>query len=74
MPRAITCLFNHDEICVCRAIKIKEATKTTERKNLEFMCVECGARVRPHKAGGNMADHFEHLIRNPKCNLSDPAR
>ncbi len=71
MPRAITCLFNHDEISVRRAIDIKE---TTERKNLEFMCVECGSRVRPHKAGGNMADHFEHLIRNPKCNLSDPAR
>lgn len=37
----------------------------------DFRCKECGEPVRPHKAGGHMKAHFEHLSRNPRCRLSD---
>ncbi len=37
---------------------------------LGFCCIECGTPVRPHRAGGPMAAHFEHLDRQPQCSLS----
>ena len=72
MARATTCMYESKEISIEEALEFRNQTK--ERKKLQFSCVECGHRVRPHKAGGNASAHFEHLIRNPKCNLSDPAR
>lgn len=64
MPRATTCLYDGKEISVNDAIEIKEATKAKERNELEFTCNECGERVRPHKVGGSMSAHLEHLVRN----------
>lgn len=74
MPRATTCFYEKNEISVEKALEIKEATKPRDKINLRFECTECGKPVRPHKSGGNMAAHFEHLMRNPTCNLSDPKR
>ena len=74
MPRAEICIFGGKKISVAEAIEIKEGTKKRHIKDLNFTCTYCGNAVRPHKAGGLMSAHFEHLIRNPMCILSDPQR
>jgi hypothetical protein len=74
MARAISCLFEGKEITVEMAIEVRDGTPARQRKLLRFKCTECDLAVRPHRAGGNSAAHFEHLMRNPHCTLSDPAR
>ena len=74
MARANECNFNGKVISVENALEIRDATTAGKRKFLGFECLECGQAVRPHKSGGNGAAHFEHLIRNPQCALSDPFR
>jgi len=74
MPRATTCLFEGKVLTVKTAIVIRDKTRRKDRGNLSFKCTECGQKVRPHKAGGHASAHFEHLMRNPACHLSDPAR
>lgn len=74
MARAQICIFNGVKISVEKAIKIREGTSQKERKKLNFKCIECENKVRPHKAGGNASAHFEHLMRNATCKLSDPAK
>lgn len=74
MARANECYFNGQVILVDDALEIRDATTVGKRKLLGFECLECGQAVRPHKSGGNGAAHFEHLSRNPQCNLSDPFR
>lgn len=36
----------------------------------DYLCPECEKPVRPHRAGGHTAAHFEHLERNRNCSLS----
>lgn len=74
MPRATTCLCEGKEISIEKALELKNSTNPRDRIFLNFECTECGKLVRPHKSGGNMAAHFEHIMRNPTCNLSDPKR
>jgi hypothetical protein len=74
MARSTSCFFEDKEINVEHAIDIRDRTPIRQRKTLDFKCIECGKKVRPHRAGGNATAHFEHLERNPKCKLSDPAR
>jgi hypothetical protein len=74
MPRAAECNFEGKEILVEKALEIRDATPVGKRKSLSFKCLECGEAVRPHKAGSSGAAHFEHLSRNPHCQLSDPPR
>ena len=74
MARSTSCLFEGKEINVKHAIDIRDNTPVRKRKTLDFKCIECGQNVRPHRAGGNSTAHFEHLERNSKCKLSDPAR
>lgn len=74
MARANECNFTEKVISVENALEIRDATTAGKRKLLGFECMECGQPVRPHKAGGRAAAHFEHLSRNPQCNLSDPHR
>ena len=74
MARSTSCLFESKKISVEHAIDIRDSTPVRQRKTLDFKCIECGQKVRPHRAGGNAIAHFEHLERNLKCRLSDPAR
>lgn len=74
MARANECNSNGEVISVEKALEIRDAVPTGKRNLLSFQCVECGRAVRPHKAGGSGAAHFEHLSRNPECQLSDPER
>ncbi|MFZ4395086.1 MAG: hypothetical protein ACOYOU_05595 [Kiritimatiellia bacterium] len=72
--RAIECRFGGQSITVENALAIRDAMPTRKRSGLDFECLECGKAVRPHNAGGTASAHFEHLIRNPQCKLSDPSR
>jgi hypothetical protein len=74
MARASECMMDGEVISVEKALTIRDATPSARRKSLGFECMECGKPIRPHKAGGNGAAHFEHLERNPQCQLSDPIR
>ena len=74
MARAEQCIIEGKEITVEKALIIRDASPSGKRKSLGFSCIECGKEVRPHKAGGNGTAHFEHLERNPQCQLSDPFR
>ncbi len=67
MARATTCSFNNQEIPIEEALQMREGSSSA----LNFRCGECNEQVRPHKAGGGMSAHFEHLIRNPGCSRSD---
>jgi hypothetical protein len=74
MTRAEKCIMEEKEITVEKALIIRDAAPSGRRKSLGFSCIECGKAVRPHKAGGNGSAHFEHMERNPQCQLSDPFR
>ena len=74
MARAMTCIYNGKEVSIDEAIEIRENSGNKNSNSLNFKCKECGEQVRPHKAGGNSSAHFEHLMRNARCQLSDPAR
>ena len=71
MSRAVTCTFEGRVISIENALVLRVGIPVGERKSL-FKCIECGKDVRPHKSGGSISAHFEHLRRNNKCNLSDP--
>ncbi len=74
MPRATTCLLNGTEIGVEDALDYKENASWSGKPAPYFKCIYCHEAVRPHRAGGHAAAHFEHLRRNPSCPLSDPER
>jgi hypothetical protein len=74
MARANECNMAGEVISVERALTIRDVTPSARRKSLGFEFIECGKTVRPHKAGVNGTAHFEHLERNPQCQLSDPLR
>jgi len=69
MPRAIICIFDTHEIDIDEALQMRDGSRSA----LDFRCVECGEKVRPHHAGVDVEirAHFEHLIRNPVCSRSD---
>lgn len=68
MATALTCRYSDRIITVEEAVSIKRAHKDLVPD--AFICVECGASVRPHRSSGHAKAHFEHLIRNPECSLS----
>ena len=70
MARSTECFFEGGRITVDKAIGLRDKNS----KNIKFQCIECGERVRPHQKSKYAVAHFEHLSRNPKCTLSDPAR
>ena len=74
MARANECNMAGEVITVERSLTIRDAAPSARRKSLGFECIECGKAVRPQKAAGNGAAHFERLERNPQCQLSDPLR
>lgn len=62
MPRATYAAIHVDE-----ALTLREAGLRPE-----YRCVECHEPVRAHKKGTTeQAAHFEHLVHNPECSLSE---
>ena len=68
MARATTCLFEDREIDVAEALQLRDGGGSNVA--LDFRSGECGKPVRPHRAGGTAAAHFEHLIVNSGCSRS----
>lgn len=72
MPRATECVM---DIHLATALKqfLDGLPVKITKGDIGLRCKECGKPVTPHQSKGESA-HFEHLKRNPKCSLSDPAR
>lgn len=70
MATMTSCILNGKKISVDEAIIMRDAHRTSP----EFVCNECGKRVRPHRQGGHAPAHFEHLRRNSDCSQSHVAR
>ena len=70
MTKSVTCLLNEQEIGVDEALRLRDSPGACNGSSLDFRCVDCKEAVRPHREGGHMASHFEHLARNAKCELS----
>ena len=68
MPKSTYCTYKSDKISVNDAIEIRERLG---RIQPDFRCIECCKPVRPHKASGTMAAHFDHMERNKHCILCD---
>lgn len=69
MPKLTEALMHVDE-----GLRMRELTRAAGQDDPVFSCPECGARVRPHAAGGHTAAHYEHDDRDIDCSLSDPPR
>ena len=53
-----------------KLVSVDDALATQEKYG---QCKECRKPVKAHRASrdGKQAAHFEHLVRNPSCALSD---
>lgn len=71
MAKMTVCILNNKSIDIKEAIDIKDSGSKVAA---DFRCTECNKPVRPHRAGGHAAAHFEHLERNPNCSQSHVAR
>jgi Zn finger protein HypA/HybF involved in hydrogenase expression len=69
MRAAIECVYENETISIEEALELRAIS----RKKLEFSCIECGEALRAHRAGENIAAHFEHLQRNNSCSFSASA-
>ena len=74
MARSTICNIGTRMVSVDDAIEMRDNARSRGLDYPDFRCPECGASVRPHRAGSGACAHFEHLSRNPNCRLSDPAR
>ncbi len=72
MPLATQCDLNGESISVDLALILRDQARSRRTARPDFRCMNCGAEVRPHRDGGHVSAHFEHLERNPQCPLSDP--
>jgi predicted HNH restriction endonuclease len=70
MRAAVECRFEGRTVTVEEALNIRDSAARSKRKALEFLCIECGEALRPHRTGENSAAHFEHLRRNNSCSFS----
>jgi hypothetical protein len=67
MATMTQCILGERLIVVDEAIDIKDSGSIVAP---DFRCTECNQPVRPHRSGGHVAAHFEHLERNPDCTQS----
>lgn len=75
MPRAEECILDGQRIGIELALEIRYSARRERVSDpVDFRCVECDMKVRPHRESLYGRAHFEHIRRNPKCTLSDPAR
>ena len=69
MTRATTCNLDGRLIDVQEALQLRD--RAGNSNDLDFRCIECGERVKPHHEGvDGSAAHIEHLSNNPNCSLS----
>lgn len=66
MRAAIECIYKSETISIEEALELR----ANAGKRLDFSCIECGQPLRAHRAGENIAAHFEHLQRNSSCSFS----
>lgn len=71
MAKMTTCTLNGRLTDIDSAIDLKDSAPAIRP---DFRCTECSHPVRPHRAGGHAAAHFEHLERNPRCSNSHAVR
>jgi hypothetical protein len=74
MPKMETALADGKVVGINDALAEREHARPPNVGARQFSCTECGELVRPHKSGGHIAAHFEHLRRNQACSLSDVTR
>lgn len=70
MVSAVTCTFDGRKIAVNEALRLRSRADADNPDISKFTCNECGQQVRPHRGGGHVPAHFEHLSRNQQCSLS----
>ena len=70
MPTMTRCTLNGQTIEIDDAIDMNHSASG----NPDFRCNECDRAVRPHRSGGHVSAHFEHLERNPDCSQSHVKR
>jgi len=71
MPKMEECLIHVDLANALREVVDKMSLKPAEGF-IGLSCPECHKPVKPMREGVNgAAAHFEHLVRNPQCSLSD---
>jgi len=68
MATMTDCMLNGAVVDIGAAIDMKDTGL-----NPDFRCNECNQAVRPHRSGGHVSAHFEHLERNPNCSQSHVA-
>ncbi|WP_343742745.1 DUF3883 domain-containing protein [Herbaspirillum huttiense] len=74
MPNATTCIFEGQQIDIEQALSARNQAASLGSAPPDFRCIECGNLVRPHRAGGHVSAHFEHLERNADCSLCHTPR
>lgn len=62
-------MFEGREIDINQALQLRDDQGSS--LGLDFRCSQCDKPVRPHRAGGAAAAHFERLSRNGACERSD---
>lgn len=70
MRAAKQCSYHGRTIQVEEALEIREDPRTPRRNESEFLCLECGEQIWPHRSSDNGEAHFEHLRRNTGCSFS----
>jgi hypothetical protein len=71
MARATTCFLEGQEIQVDRALQLRKEARQIKDPDPDFLCVECGEPVIPHRGSPYGQAHIEHRDRNPNCRRSD---
>ena len=69
MPKATTCDLNGRRIDIDVAVQLRDDARRLRQPDPDFRCLNCGGVVRPERAGGRQAAHFEHQPGNPNCRL-----
>jgi predicted RNase H-like nuclease len=65
MGRMVVCSWEGRSLTIDEALLLRNQRASA---TLHFYCLECGERIRAHKAGTTgQGAHFEHLVRNPLC-------
>ena len=65
MGRLVLCQWEGRTLTIDEALALRSQRSAS---SLQFFCLDCGQRVRAHKAGTTgQGAHFEHLVRNPLC-------
>lgn len=70
MPKMTEAKLNSKQVDIESAVDLRDDARKQGSVAPDFKCIECNKPVRPHRAGGKKAAHFEHLDRNAKCSKS----